>query len=88
MNELEPSKIPMILGTQYFFAVLREDKDTFEAVLQQTAELSKEEVFEFIKYFSANLIYMYEALCESNPKIKDVMESVYQKYRKEGEPIA
>ena len=88
MNELEPSKIPMILGTQYFFALLREDKDTFEAVLQQTAELSKEEVFEFTKYFSANLIYMYEGFCESEPKIKDVMESVYQKYRKEGEPIA
>ena len=63
MNELESSKIPMILGTQYFFALLREDKDTFEAVIQQTAELSKEEVFEFIKYFSANLIYMYDALC-------------------------
>ena len=73
MNELEPSKIPMILGTQYFFALLREDKDTFEAVIQQTAELSKEEVFEFIKYFSANQInkrryrYICNCFCKRDP---------------------
>ena len=48
MNELEPSKNPMILGTQYFFALLREDEETIHAVAQQVDELSKKDVFDFI----------------------------------------
>ena len=46
MNELEPSKIPMILGTQYFFALLREDEETLHAVAKQVDELSKKDVFD------------------------------------------
>ena len=88
MNELEPNKIPMILGTQYFFALLREDKETLEAVGQQVVELPKEDVFDFINYICVNIVEMFQGLCEYNPKIKDVMELAYQNYRKEGEPIA
>ena len=88
MNGLEPNKIPMILGTQYFFALLREDKETLEAVGQQVVELPKEDLFEFINYLCTNLTHMYQAMCESNPKIKDILELVYQNSRKTGEPIA
>ncbi len=87
MNELEPSKISMMLGTQYFFALLREDEETLEAVAKQVDELSKRDVFDFINYICVNLVQMFQGLCESNPKIKDVIESAYQNYRKEGEPI-
>ena len=45
MNELE-------LGTQYFFALLREDEETIHAVTQQVDELSKSDVFDFINYIS------------------------------------
>ena len=87
MNELESSKIPMILGTQYFFALLREDEETLHAVAKQVDELSKKDVFDFINYISVNIVEMFQGLCEYNPKIKDVMESAYQNNRKEGEPI-
>ena len=88
MNELEPRKISMILGTQYFFALLREDEETLHAVAKQVDELSKKDVFDFINYISVNIVEMFQGLCEYNPKIKDVMESAYENYRKEGEPIA
>ena len=88
MNELEPSKIPMILGTQYFFALLREDEETLHAVAKQVDGLSKKDVFDFINYICVNIVEMFQGLCEYNPKIKDVMELAYQNYRKEGEPIA
>ena len=87
MNELEPNKIPMILGTQYFFALLREDEETLHAVAKQVDELSKKDVFDFINYICVNIVEMFLGLCEYNPKIKDVMELAYQNYRKEGEPI-
>ena len=85
MNELEPSKIPMILGTQYFFALLREDEETIHAVAQQVDELSKSDVFEFINYICVNIVEMFQGICEYNPKIKDVMELAYQDYRKQGD---
>ena len=88
MNELEQNKIPMILGTQYFFALLREDKETIHAVAQQVDELSKSDVFDFIDYISINIVEMFQGICEENPEIKDVMASAYQHYRKQGEPIA
>ena len=88
MNELEPSKISMILGTQYFFALLREDEETLHAVAKQVDELSKKDVFDFINYICVNIVEMFQGICEYNPKIKDVMELAYQDYRKQGEPIA
>ena len=88
MNELESSKIPMILGTQYFFALLRKDEETIHAVAQQVDELSKSDVFDFINYIGVNIVEMFQGICEYNPKIKDVMELAYQDYRKQGEPIA
>ena len=88
MNELEPNKIPMILGTQYFFALLREDEETLEAVAQQIVELPKEDLFEFINYLCSNITQMFQGICEENPEIKDVMSLAYQHYRKQGEPIA
>ena len=88
MNELEQNKIPMILGTQYFFALLREDEETLDAVIQQVDELSKNDVFGFINYLCANITQMFKGICEENPEIKDVMASAYQHYRKQGEPIA
>ena len=53
MNELGPSKISMILGTQYFFALLREDEETLHAVAKQVDELSKRDVNFIIKAFKA-----------------------------------
>ena len=88
MNDLEPNKIPMILGTQYFFALLREDEETLEAVAQQIVELPKEDLFEFINYLCSNITQMFQGICEENPEIKDVMALAYQHYRKQGEPIA
>ena len=88
MNELEPNKIPMILGTQYFFALLREDEETKHAVAQQIVELPKSDVFDFINYICVNIVQMFQGICEENPEIKDLMASAYQDYRKQGEPIA
>tara|TARA_B100000029_G_scaffold190241_1_gene188108 strand:- start:159 stop:425 length:267 start_codon:yes stop_codon:yes gene_type:complete len=88
MNELEPNKVPMILGTQYFFALLREDEETLELVAQQIVELPREDLFEFINYLCANLTQMFQGICEYNPKVKDVMLLVYENYKKQGEPIA
>tara|TARA_Y100000590_G_scaffold107349_1_gene122166 strand:- start:241 stop:507 length:267 start_codon:yes stop_codon:yes gene_type:complete len=87
MEEIEENKIPMILGTQYFFAILREDGETMEAVIKQVDELSKEDVFYFINYLCVNLVQMFQGICEYNPLVKDAMELAYENYRKKGEPI-